>query len=571
MSDYFFPNQSPEALRLEAIMRAEAAKLPEDARLTLYGTLSSSDPGFAATTFVLDAVTTCARQRGGEIAFPRPVPLVKLSHILFGYEEWLRRKYCLPGFVEVEPGDVVVDCGAYVGGFSLSAARVARELHAFEPEQRNFACVLRNLTGFSNATANNAGLYCETKTASLNLSASSVEHSLLMPDDGAPVGVADVQVVTLEDYCASRGINRLDFVKIEAEGVELEVFAGLGALRPRKLAIDVSPERNGESPAEEFRALLQAAGYEVRQRGYVMFARREPSPAAVMHVSETAVPRTIYSMWQQGFGQAPEIVRAALQRWAALNPEYELRLLDRTSVGDLLSGLAVPPETLSPQALSDLVRARTLLTRGGVWADATVFPVRPLREWLPKYSQPAGFFAFAKPTEDRPLSSWFIASSPGHPLLVKWWGEIERYWSKRRTLARFDESNPVDAGQIATDPVREVAPEDGAQKDTYPYFWFHYLFFYLLARDDTFAAEWARCTKRSAAPAQRLLFLFDAGRKPALAEIAEAMRAAPLHKLNWRCDYPLDLFADISREILRAPAPSRALARMTGSTQRAAG
>jgi FkbM family methyltransferase len=194
---------------------------------------------------------TIARQRGGEIAFPRPLPLVKLSHILFGYEEWLQRKYCLPGFVEVEPGDVVVDCGAYVGGFSLSAVRIARELHAFEPEPRNFACVLRNLARHPNVRANNAGLYCETKLASLNISASSVEHSLLRPDDGAPVAVMEIQVITLADYCRMHGVDRLDFVKIEAEGVELEVFAGLGTIRPRKFAIDVSPERDGQSPAEE--------------------------------------------------------------------------------------------------------------------------------------------------------------------------------------------------------------------------------------------------------------------------------------------------------------------------------
>jgi FkbM family methyltransferase len=551
MSDYFFPNQSPEGLRLEALIRGEAAKLSEDARLTLYGTLSSTDPGFAATAFVQEGAMTLARQRGAEIAFPRPLPLVKLSHILFGYEEWLQRKYCLPGFVEVEPGDIVVDCGAYVGGFSLSAARLARTLHAFEPEPRNFACVARNLASYPNASANNTGLYCETRIASLNLSSSNVEHSLLKPDDGAPIGVLDIEVVTLADYCAAHGIDCLDFVKIEAEGVELEVYAGLGALKPRKLAIDVSPERDGKSPAEEFRTLLEADGYQVRQRGHVMFARREQARPIVVSRSDFGVPKTIYSLWLQGADQAPRIVCAALERWSALNPEYELRVLDKTALGELLSGFAVPPEKLSPQTLSDLVRARILLSKGGVWADATVFPVRPLRDWLPKFVRQSGFFAFEKPTSDRPLSSWFIAASPGHPLFVRWWGEIERYWSKPRTLARYDKPYLVDAAQIPDDPVWEVAPEGGAQAETYPYFWFHYLFSYLLARDTSFAAEWARCTKRSASPAQRVLFLFDEGRKPPPAKVAEAMRAAPLHKLNWRQDYPFHQFDEICRSILK--------------------
>jgi hypothetical protein len=62
-------------------------------------------------------------------------------------------------------------------------------------------------------------------------------------------------------------------VKIEAEGVELEVFDGLESIRPRKLAIDVSPERDGESPAEEFKSRLAKINYEFRHRGHVLFAR----------------------------------------------------------------------------------------------------------------------------------------------------------------------------------------------------------------------------------------------------------------------------------------------------------
>ena len=46
-------------------------------------------------------------------------------------------------------------------------------------------------------------------------------------------------------------------------------------LRPRKLAIDVSPERNGESPADEFRERLMPLGYEIRQRRHVMFAKQK--------------------------------------------------------------------------------------------------------------------------------------------------------------------------------------------------------------------------------------------------------------------------------------------------------
>jgi FkbM family methyltransferase len=248
-------------------------KLPQPSRLILYSILSSLSPTFASTSFDLLDGMVIARQKGRELAFPDPLPMIKFSHITFGYEEWLQRKYCLPGFVEVEAGDIVVDCGAFIGGFSLSASRIAGQVHAFEPESKNFKCLQRNFAGVHNVILNEAGLYTHTGFMSLNISESGVEHSLLTPDDGVAVSVEEIQVIALRDYVHAKKLPRLDFVKIEAEGVELEVFDGLRDLRPRKLAIDVSPEREGESPADDFRGRLVPLGYDIVQRGHVMFAR----------------------------------------------------------------------------------------------------------------------------------------------------------------------------------------------------------------------------------------------------------------------------------------------------------
>lgn len=273
MNDPFFPNQQPELLQQEKRFRAVAATLPEPERLELYAVLSACIPSFATTEFIVEDEMVIACQKGADIAFPRPVPMVKLALIACGYEQWLQRKYCLPGFVEVQPGDVVVDCGAYVGGFSLSAARVGAEVHAFEPDRANALCARRNLAQMSHVRVLECGLYDRSGQMTLNVSSNSVEHSLLQPDDNIVIEMRPIEVVSLVDYARSNAIERFDFVKIEAEGVELEVFAGLGEMRPRQLAIDVSPERNGESPAEEFRTRLEPLGYDVRQRKQVMFAR----------------------------------------------------------------------------------------------------------------------------------------------------------------------------------------------------------------------------------------------------------------------------------------------------------
>lgn len=274
MTEPYFPNQPALLLEQERRFRAIAASLPEPEQLELYAALSRSVPSLAATDFRIEAEMVIAHQKDGEIAFPRPLPLVKLALVAFGYVEWLQRKYCLPGFVEVQPGDVVIDCGAYVGGFALGVAEIAAQVHAFEPDSANADCARRNLAGLANARVLESGLYDRSDEMTLNISSNSVEHSLLQPDDNIVVEKRSIPVVSLADYARANGIERYDFVKIEAEGVELEVFAGLEDMRPPRLAIDVSPERDGLSPAAEFRSRLEPLGYEVRQRGQVMFARK---------------------------------------------------------------------------------------------------------------------------------------------------------------------------------------------------------------------------------------------------------------------------------------------------------
>lgn len=255
-------------------MRRIVRHTSESAQTSIYSRFSKWFRRLADTDFEFEDQTLLAHQKGERIAFPRPLPTVNLQHICFGYEDWLRRKYSMPGFVEVLEGDVVIDCGGYVGGFALSASRLASKVYVFEPAPLNAGCARRNLEIRDNVTIVEAGLYFESGQMTLNLSSSAVEHSLLSPDKGATGLTQSIPVWSLNDFCKLNEVHALDFVKIEAEGVELEVWEGLANLRPSRIAIDVSPERDGESPVEEFKARLSAAGYEHRQRNSMLFAKR---------------------------------------------------------------------------------------------------------------------------------------------------------------------------------------------------------------------------------------------------------------------------------------------------------
>ena len=247
------------------------------------------------------------------------------------------------------------------------------------------------------------------------------------------------------------------------------------------------------------------------------------------------IPRIIYSLWYQGVHQAPGTVRLCFERWRALNPGHELRILEAADVRGLLQGLPLPIESISMQALSDIVRIHLLAKTGGVWTDATVLPLKPLDTWLPELTQETGFFAFDRPRPDRPLSSWFLAASEPQMLIQKWLREVIRYWCKPRTCVLYD------GNMIPPDPSWEVAPQGGARHDRYPYFWFHYLFGYLLQEDAEFARLWGLCRKLDAEAPHRVQRLFSHGDAPSPESVAAAAHSAPLQKLNWRQAYPLSL------------------------------
>ena len=280
-----------------------------------------------------------------------------------------------------------------------------------------------------------------------------------------------------------------------------------------------------------------------RQCGYrVNSGLTGPSHSGLMHGNRPDLPKKIHLLWLQGLAAAPDLIRICHGKWVRLNPDYEVVVLDGDDVARLLEGTSIPFRSMPVQALSDIVRARLLLDQGGVWADSSVMPIAPLEGWLPEAVGASGFFAFERPGPDRPISSWFLASAPGNRLLALLWREIERFWSRPRRIVHYPK-------EIAPDPIAEVAPEAGGAGDTYPYYWFHYLFRYVIETDPEGAALWRRCAHRSALPALRLLLMFESKPDPSLFEIMDAASGAPVHKLDWRAPYPLDLFAALGEQM----------------------
>jgi FkbM family methyltransferase len=137
----------------------------------------------------------------------------------------------------IHPGGVVYDIGANMGFFSLIAARLVGpngQVNAFEPVSENVRCIRENanLNRFANvqtyevAVGNNAGaaeLLLTNWDGGSTLNTSSVKPS-------EPVAKREVEVIAIDSFIGAKNLRSPTFIKIDVEGLELEVLRGMSEI-----------------------------------------------------------------------------------------------------------------------------------------------------------------------------------------------------------------------------------------------------------------------------------------------------------------------------------------------------
>lgn len=185
------------------------------------------------------------------------------------------QKYTMEGFVTVEPGDTVVDVGAFIGRFAKYAAVDGERVIALEPHPETAACLSKNVNPSTSVTILTVAAGNETKPMTMELSNDPTEHSVLSVDAEPTNERLSVQMVTIERLAALQDIDTIDFLKIDAEGFEPEVIDGIGDLPVRKIAVACTPERDGKPTVTAVCGRLEERGYETRVRNQFVFARRQ--------------------------------------------------------------------------------------------------------------------------------------------------------------------------------------------------------------------------------------------------------------------------------------------------------
>ena len=117
----------------------------------------------------------------------------------------------------IQPGGIAVDCGAYIGDHTVAYKRrigPAGRVLAFEPNPTAYECLIRNCP---DVEAHRMGLGAQPGTLAMTIVDGNYGASRITGD-----GSQRVEISTLDSFV----LPRLDVMKVDAEGFELQVLEG---------------------------------------------------------------------------------------------------------------------------------------------------------------------------------------------------------------------------------------------------------------------------------------------------------------------------------------------------------
>ena len=187
----------------------------------------------------------------------------KLIHQYF-YPFYIRR--WAERFFKVKSGQVVIDAGAYIGGFTFYVAKKvgkAGRVIAFEPDPKNYQILKRNIenSNFKNIILINKALGNSVKEVELE----SANHfsSVVIKTSKKPT--YKVQQTTIDQEISRLGIQKVDFIKMNIEGAETNAIKGATKtlLNTRYISISCH-DVQGENTSLVVTPLLEKSGFDVK-------------------------------------------------------------------------------------------------------------------------------------------------------------------------------------------------------------------------------------------------------------------------------------------------------------------
>jgi FkbM family methyltransferase len=137
----------------------------------------------------------------------------------------------------IKPGMTIIDCGSNIGFYPLLEEKLLGDsgmVYAIEPDVRNYRLLVKN------ANINKKGMIKTFNIAVSNVTGqqkmfvaeqSNLNKLISSEDDNFPKRhvvdeIVDIETITMDQFCKQQKIN-VDFVRMDIEGFEVEVFQGM--------------------------------------------------------------------------------------------------------------------------------------------------------------------------------------------------------------------------------------------------------------------------------------------------------------------------------------------------------
>lgn len=134
-------------------------------------------------------------------------------------------------YYKVKKGDIVVDAGAHIGLFAVKTAKAIGDegmVIAIEPEANNLKFLEKNIreNELGNVAIVRKGVWNKKDRLKFFIRNETGSHGFLNPDWDS-CGSLEVEVDTLDNILTELGVKKVDFIKMDIEGAEIEAYHGM--------------------------------------------------------------------------------------------------------------------------------------------------------------------------------------------------------------------------------------------------------------------------------------------------------------------------------------------------------
>lgn len=205
--------------------------------LDIIGKVSRSTPYFRGKDFIarklikpiinrIDAEYTITLKSSETKIICRPVDWIPWMIFLYGsyIKEEVEERYMLK---LAENCDTIFDIGANIGYYSIQFAEAENAIiYAFEPMSYQFETLQRNISLNSISNVKAIKKIVSDKDGAERIYFSGFENTGKSSLVKKTNQYEDIDAITLDSYCESQNIKRVDLIKIDVEGFEFNVLNG---------------------------------------------------------------------------------------------------------------------------------------------------------------------------------------------------------------------------------------------------------------------------------------------------------------------------------------------------------